>query len=161
MAEITAALDRLSERLNKLTQEFPDKRRMLHEELSETLLETVQMRTPISVSGHKIKGGYHVRGTLRSWQEKTVGSGGGYAAVRAASEPSGTNGPGAITNYVENGHAIRRPSGIDRNYRRRARVVAVAGRHFYAAAKEDAPQLLQKAADTFVEELAKELNKPL
>lgn len=47
---------------------------------------------------------------------------------------TGPNSPGAITNYVDGGHAVRRrTANAKRSRKSRATVAAVPGRHFYAA----------------------------
>lgn len=87
------------------------------------------------------------RGRVAGWQQKYIGTGGGYAAVRAVDSSTGPNSPGAITNYNENGHAIRRPSGHAPGYRPRIHVLYVNGRGFYDAYRAQLPRMLQVEVD--------------
>ena len=56
----------------------------------------VNISTSIDDSNHKV----------RDWQRIRYGSKGGYAVIEAIDEPSGKNGPAAITNYIDRGHRI-------------------------------------------------------
>lgn len=93
-------------------------------------------------------------GHVSGWQTKYIGTGGGYAAVRAADAGSGPDSPGAITNYLENGHAIRRPGGRSPRYRPRIKVLYVDGRGFYNAARPSLPRMLQSEVDRWGREVA-------
>jgi hypothetical protein len=99
-------LEELTKELNALLNEFPEARRKLHEEMANMAKKEVD--TQIIASGIQDD-----KGKIREWQEEHVGSGGGYAAVRAAKGSTGDNSPGAITNYLENGHRIRGTSLIN------------------------------------------------
>ena len=92
----------------------------------------------------------HIRG-IQAW---VVGSGGGYAAVRPSGTDSGPDSLNAITNYLENGHAIRRPSGHSLRYRPRIKVLYVSGRGFYNAARPSLPRMLQSEVDRWGREVA-------
>lgn len=63
-----AALDRLAADFNALLHDYPEWRREMYEEMAQAVLEDVQ-------SGFG-------NGDVAGWQDKAVGSGGGYAAVR-------------------------------------------------------------------------------
>ena len=93
-------------------------------------------------------------GHISGWQTKYIGSGGGYVAIRATDISSGSNSPGAITNYLENGHAIRRPGGRSPRYRPRIKVLYVSGRGFYNAARPSLPRMLQSEVDRWGREVA-------
>lgn len=168
MQEISRDLRRLSERMQQIVRDAPDQQRALHERLGETLLDDVRHRAPISVKGHDLgHGEYHERGTLRRWQTKYIGTRGGYAAIRAATEPRGDSGAGAITNYVENGHRVGRAGyGVSARTRRRRRrygmiptLSFVNGRGFYHKAHATAARLLTQAAERWADEIARELSE--
>lgn len=134
-----------------LLREIPEGRRRLHDEIGAAILEDV--RANITSSGINDS-----RGRIRGYQEHYVGSGGGYAAVRAVKGmgPSGyDDSPGAITNYLENGHRIRQPSGTAKRRRKgRAKKPYVDGFHFYAAAERNAEIVALAAAEKFADSLA-------
>lgn len=168
MQEISRDLRRLSERMQQIVRDAPDQQRALHERLGETLLDDVRHRAPISIKGHSLgHGEYHERGTLRRWQTKYIGTRGGYAAIRAATEPRGDSGAGAITNYVENGHRVGRAGygGSARTRRRRRQygmippLSFVNGRGFYHKAHATAARLLTQAAERWADEIARELSE--
>jgi len=122
--------------------------RQLHEELGSMALDAVRTHARTSMNDS--------RGTMQSWQEKHIGSRGGYAAVRPSKTPSGRSGPGAITNYVVSGHAISRPRG-GTNYRPRIRVGKVGARPFYLTAEIAVAQRAQEMCEAFAEKLMEEL----
>lgn len=127
-----------------------DARRELHEKLAQLAKDEVDAAIDASVndSGGMIKG----------WQIPHVGSFGGYAAIRAMGSKEGAstgrNSPGAITNYLENGHRIRPAT---KPTKRKLKVAYVNGRHFYqratAALEAKALALAQKFADELAERL--------
>ena len=139
--------------LSDLLGELPEMRRELHEKRAE--LAKKEGDAAISSSGLNDSGS-----DIQRWQVKHVGSGGGYAAVRAASEKegggTGPNSAGAITNYLENGHNIRSPSGRT-GYRPRIRVAYVNGYHFYQTARSSLEAKAIRLAEQFVEKFAKKL----
>lgn len=93
-------------------------------------------------------------GHISGVQARVVGSGGGYAAVRPSGTDSGPDSLNAITNYLENGHAIRRPSGRNPRYRPRIKMLYVSGRGFYNAARPSLPHMLQSEVDKWGREVA-------
>ena len=96
-------------------------------------------------------------GHVAGWQERYIGSGGGYAAVRVADSSSGPNSPGAITNYLENGHARRRPGGNAKLYQPRIKVVYISGRGFYNAVRPSLARMLQDEVDRWGMDVAARL----
>ena len=89
-------------RLDKLTADLPGQRREAVQRLGnlaeEATLSSIRDRVRDS------------RGKVQSWQQKRLGSGGGYAAVspaRRSAPPrypaTGPNSPEAVTNYLEHG----------------------------------------------------------
>ena len=93
-------------------------------------------------------------GHISGIQARVVGSGGGYVAVRPSGTDSGPDSLNAITNYLENGHAIRRPGGRSLRYRPRIKVLYVSGRGFYAAVRPSLPRMLQSEVDRWGREVA-------
>lgn len=89
-------------RLDKLTAALPGQRREAVQRLGNlaegAVLSSIRARVRDS------------RGKVQSWQQKRLGSGGGYAAVspaRRSAPPhypaTGPDSPGAVTNYLEHG----------------------------------------------------------
>jgi len=143
-------LNKLSEDLNDILKELPEKRRDLHERIADVLKAEVD--TQITQSGLNDS-----HGRIRQWQESVVGSGGGYAAVRPVKGITGANSPGAITNYLENGHRIRQPSGKNPNYRPRIKKPYVDGFHFYKSARNTVESKAIAVAEDFVQEIKQKL----
>lgn len=143
----TRGLEELTKRLNVLLAEAPEAKRRLHEELAEMMKKEVDAQ--IDASGIQ-----DTQGKIRAWQEEHVGSGGGYAAVRAAKGSTGDNSPGAITNYLESGHKIRRPSGKAKHYKPKINTPYVEGRHFYQNAQKSIDAKAIQMVEQFVEDLA-------
>ena len=146
-------MDEFDRALSDLLEEFPEMRRELHEELAE--LAKKEVDAAISSSGLNDSSG-----DIRRWQAAHVGSGGGYAAVRAASEKegggTGPNSAGAITNDLEGGHKIRPPSGKP-GYRPRIRMAYVNGYHFYQTARSSFEAKAIRLAEQFSDKLADRL----
>ena len=143
-------LDELVSRIEKVVENMPERRRKLHTTLAERLKASVDAEIAVSVNDS--------HGKIRSWQEAKVGSGGGYAAVRAVKGGSGADSPGAITNYLESGHKIR-PAGSGKNYRPRIRVPYVNGKHFYAAVRGRIAGEVMAAGEDFIKEIARDIQK--
>lgn len=104
------------------------------------------------------------RGKVAGWQERHIGSRYGYAAVRArrstlAEQDEANRGstPGAITNYLENGHKIRPPGGSAKRYRPKIKVARVSGRYFYRASRASLDALAASGAQELAKSIAKEL----
>ncbi|HOR12288.1 MAG TPA: hypothetical protein PKX46_00070 [Clostridia bacterium] len=144
----TRALDALSRDIDKLLREAPRMRRELHEELAEVMKRTVDT----SIAGALNDS----HGKIQSWQERYVGTGGGYAVVRPLKGETGPNSPGAITNYLESGHKIRSATtSAKRRRRSRARMAYVDGRHFYSQSAKDVEAPAIAAAQKLVDRMAK------
>lgn len=161
---VSVALRDLSKRLSDIIDAYPDKSWELHDRMGSILLTAVKSEIPVE-EGPRFR---RRPGTVRKFQRKTVGDGGGYVAIRPyRSEKDGgvlfgnAKSQDNITVYLNNGHGIRRPSGRDPHYRSRVKHVAVGGYHFYESVREDTEFLCMPIVSEFVEELAKELNKPL
>lgn len=143
-------LDGLIANLEGLLKEIPEARKELHEKIASAVKAEVE--TQITNSGLNDSSG-----KVKEWQEPSVGSGGGYAAVRAEKGKTGDNSPGAITNYLEGGHKIREPSGNARNYRPRVKTPYVEGYHFYERASSNAENTAIAEAEKYADELTKKL----
>ena len=143
--------DELDKAFNKLLDSREGLRRKYHEQLADIAKEEVDRGINATVNDRN--------GKVRGWQEKSVGSGGGYAAVRAQKGKTGKDSPGAITNYLESGHKIRSPSGkAKQKRRRRVNVAYVNGRHFYRSAQSSLDSKLLSIAREYADEIGSILN---
>ena len=145
----SAELEKLSDTLKSVLDEAPEKKRDLHEQLAELAKQEVDSQISASLGGDS--------GKIAEWQETHVGSGGGYAAIRASSESTGANSPGAITNYLENGHTIRSPSGHAQHYKPAIHEPYVEGRHFYQASRSALESKAIAAAQRFADQMAERI----
>lgn len=139
MQDMTVWLRKFGAACEREVQHKRADQRAIHERLGAQMLTGVRG----NVAGMLNDAHGHVAG----WQQKYIGSGGGYAAVRATDTASGPNSPGAITNYNENGHAIRRPKGKTPRYRPRIYMLYVNGRGFYNAYRGQLNRMLQAEVD--------------
>lgn len=102
-------------------------------------------------------------GQVKRWQIAKIGSGGGYAAVRPRGSgegaATGKNSPGAITNYLNNGHRIRRPSGKAKRYRPRFKVPFTRAFGFYNASESAAEAIALREAQAFADRIADRLGR--
>lgn len=116
-----------------------DELRKFHEELATSMQDTVQS----NILGMGIK---DTHGRVRSWQEKYVGSYGGYAAVRPRSSTNAEKAnksaasPGAITNYLEHG------------------TIRYAGFYFYRLSKRMEYAKAKRAAEKLRDNIVSRLN---
>jgi len=143
-------LNKLDNDLQDLFDEIPELRKQLHEEIGDIIKSEVNAQ--IARSGLNDSSGH-----IKEWQETHIGSGGGYAAVRASDKMVGDNSPGAITNYLENGHKIREPSGNNKKYRPRIKKPYVDGFHFYQVARNTVESKAIETAEKFAEKFAKKM----
>jgi len=136
-------LDELDARLGKAIDEFPEIRRKAFVALAPELKGL--MDGSIDSSGLNDS-----HGKIKGFQDAAIGSRGGYAAIRASRADSGSaNGPGAITNYLENGHRVRRPG----KTKPRAKMLRVPGYGFYAASRSKLPDIADRIAESIAEKL--------
>lgn len=152
MAGLTyTGLDELSASFNKLLDSREGLRRKYHERIADIAKEAVDRNISVTINDKNSK--------IRNWQERVVGSSGGYAAVRPVKGPGGKSSPGAITGYLERGHRTRRPSGNAKRKRlRRVKVTYVDGRHFYDAAQREVAAKAIEVANQYAEEIVNILN---
>ena len=135
---------------DKIRDVFRSVRAELLPEAGDELLQAV--RTSFTGSGIQSR-----TGKVLSWQQKHVKK--GYAAVRPQDRPTGPDGPGAITNYLESGHKIRRPSGKNRQYRPRINKARVPAFRFYKTAQAQAEKLAGELGQRLAEEIAARLEE--
>jgi hypothetical protein len=143
-------LNSFDEDLKALLEEVPERRRELHERIADAMKEEVDFQ--IANSGLNDNSG-----RIKNWQSWHVGSRGGYAAVRASDKSIGDNSPGAITNYLENGHKIREPSENSKKYRPRIKTPYISGYHFYQSARNNVEWRAIAEAEEYVKEIAQRL----
>lgn len=139
-------IDELIDSFEALLRDYPDIKGDLLEELAGRILADV-------------KWGIAGTGQVQSWQDKHVGSGKGYVAVRPKANtykttPGGKQyAVGYVTNAIENGHQHRRPSAVKEQgyyYKPRIKVAAVPGKLFYAGTRSK----LQAEGSATVRQLA-------
>lgn len=127
--------------------------RAIHERLGARMQTAVHGK--IAGMMNNARGG---RDKVAGWQKLYIGTGGGYAAVRPVSPPTGKGSPGAITNAIVSGHDIRRPSGrAKRRYKSEIHVLRVNGINFYDAVRSELPDMLQAEVDRWGDEMAARL----
>lgn len=146
-------LDRLLDSWDRLLRDFPALKRQLLEDLGEELRSAV--RGEIGGSG-----------TVQGWQERYIGSGGGYVAVRPKADTYKVTAKGKryavghVTNAIEPGHKHRRPSQTLRpgyRYKPRIKTPAVPGKHFYAAVRAQLSGMGQREVAALAEKIARRL----
>lgn len=127
----------LDKKFNDLLKAIPEARRAMFRELSEELLGDVNRRI----------GG---RGKVQSWQDRFLGSGGGWAAVRPkaktwteATRSGKRYAVGYVTNAITSGHRAGA-----RGY--------VPGKGFYAGARQNARAIVRRAIERFEAHLREE-----
>lgn len=149
------SLKDFEKQLDDLVKQMPQKRRELHETVAKRAQEEVRAQIRAKLND----GEGHVQG----WQQASVGSGGGYGKVKPEKGKTGRDSPGAITNYLENGHPTRKPVKKQKQRsnwanKRTARSKAyVNGRGFYREARKRVQAILNEEAEKLVQEVAKEM----
>lgn len=129
-------IEKISDKFNELLEKFPEMRRKYHEEVAK---ETQDL----------VKGGFG-NGKVASWQEKHVGSKGGYSAVRPMAKTYYANyAVGYITNSVTSGHRTRPAS----QKRHRPRTNYVSGKHVYIDKEVTARIMAERKAAEMVREI--------
>ena len=97
-------------------------------------------------------------GKVQSWQEKHLGSGGGYAAVRPKKGKDARGYAfGYLTNALENGHKIPKPSGKWKHYKARIKYRFVVGLGFYKQSKSKIEKTAIDEANHLADEIANRL----
>lgn len=140
-------LNRLTADFERVLRVFPEARREVSERVGKALLGSVKGRI----------GG---RGKVMGWQTTAVGSGGGWAAVRAKAKTYQTTKSGRqyavgyITNAIENGHKVRKSKS---GRRPRAHTAYVQGKDAYHAAAVEADSVALEASQRLLTRLSAEL----
>lgn len=143
-------LDSLEESLKSLLEDAPDLRREVHERLAVQMLKEV--RESLRQKSKTFTG------EAASWQESQVGSGGGYAAVRPKKGKDARGYAfGYLTNALENGHQIRKPSGKWKHYKARIKYRFVVGLGFYKQSKSKIEKTAIDEANRLADEIANRL----
>lgn len=140
-----AQLEKLCDDIDDACRCFPNYKRETHGAIADALERDVfeNINTYLGDTNGKVK----------SWQVAVVGSGGGYAAVHAKPKTYHDDyAVGHITNALENGHKIRKPSGKAKQYKPRIRVSKVDGYKFYADTRRDAPEIAVEIAEKKLDE---------
>lgn len=149
----TSAWNEFWVRWGDAIKQIPGLKEHILEKAGEDVRDAV--RQSIDRSGPKDQ-----RGRVKLWQNRHVGSGKGYVAVRADSvevlSGGGNRKPlnaGALTNYLASGHKVRGPSGRSKRYVPRAKMTKVPGFAFYKDAAGDAEQIAAQAAEEFLKRI--------
>lgn len=137
----------LEARWQEIIRAMPELKRAAFEDLGPEIL--AEVREEIGGSGK-----------VQDWQEDQVGSRGGYVAVRPKArtwtDGSGRYAVGYVTNAINSGHDVRRPSGAGKRYRPRKKMDFVPGKHFYEDAAQRSEALIRRAVGR-LEQSMKEL----
>lgn len=153
----TSVLDKLGDNLDEMLKEAPEQRAELHRRVGEKIKEALDTNISGTISDSE--------GKVRGWQIVAVGSGGGYVAIRPKGSKEGgevgPNGPGAVTNYLTEGHAVRKPSGRAKRYTPRAKMLVVRGRKFYPSTEAETERIATAEAQKWADEIARDLTKGL
>jgi hypothetical protein len=142
-------LDELEKDIADLIKSFPDMQRELHEGFADAIKKKVDSEIVVSLKNGASK--------IKRWQGRYVGSYGGYAAVRAVDTSTGAESPGAITNYLENGHKIRKPTGRNKRYKPRINKIYIDGYHFYSKASNNLEADIIKISERFANKIKNKL----
>lgn len=146
-------VEQVTERFAAVLQAFPEGRRQVAAEIAAALLANVRGRI----------GG---AGKVQTWQESSVGTKAGYAAVRPASGKAEDgkgqttrHSKGYVTGAINLGHRTRGPTGKSKRYRYRGRMASVPGKEFYEAAGAETDAVAWAAAEALVERLARTMEE--
>lgn len=161
MSETTiGGLDRLLKGFDELFRDVPEAKKEMLEAIGQELKRRVDRNITSSVNDRN--------GHVRAWQNYHIGSGLGYAAVRADGSKegarTGTGSPGHITNALENGHK-QMPGrfvaalGGDTDKRKGRKLVAkrVSGKYFYRASRAGIQEYAYQAAEACARRLTAHL----
>lgn len=146
-------LDRLARDFQQTADKFPERRRQMLERIGAELEESVRKNIPVESSRDRFR---RPTGTIRAGQEKRIGTGGGYVAIRPvkgdAPQLSGRRRDryGTITQALEDGHSVKLARGGSK---------FVSGRLFYRTAKRDAERIAMKHLNEMKREIEEELSR--
>lgn len=149
---------RVFENLDRVKDQIPEIKREFLDSLGRRMLSSVRW----AIGGE---------GKVQSWQEYSIGSRGGYAAVRPKENTYQNSSKreysvGFITTKIENGHRIRSPSGQAKgSYRYRGdahKANRIPGRYFYKdsqAAVDNFAKAGKELADKIAQTIEREIKK--
>lgn len=141
-----AGLARLAADFEDIFRELPEERQKMFEQIGQAVLD-------------KVRGRIGGSGKVKSWQGAFVGSGGGYAAVRAVADTFYDGyAVGYITNAIENQHRQEKGRYIPAIGKTLVRD-AVPGKHMYVNTMFEANQIGYAAAERFAAELKERLGR--
>lgn len=153
----TSVLDKFGDNLEEMLKDALELRKELHSRIGYKLKAALDVSISGTISDNE--------GKVRGWQIVAVGSGGGYVAIRPKGSKEGgapgPNSPGAVTNYLSEGHAVRKPSGKAKRYTPRGRMLVVRGRKFYQTTDAQAQQIALAEAQKWAGEVANKLTKEM
>lgn len=146
----------------KVFEDLLDWREMITE-LKREFLDQLGVEM-LAIVRDRIRGG----GKVQNWQEYRVGSRSGYSVVRPkldtyrSSRYSREYRVGFVTTKIENGHHVRRPSGVDEDYQYRGGAAQmVPGRYFYKEAQAIVDSFTEKAANGFEAKIARRIEEAM
>ena len=125
----------LDREFEKMIKQFPQARRKLVEGSGEKMYNKVISNINANVKKHT--------GNLKDGVTKAIGSGGGYAAVRADHKTA------PHTHLIENGHKLVRDGQV---------IGWVPGKHMYRNALNELADELEQDAEKMLDELAGDFN---
>jgi hypothetical protein len=134
-------LDNIMAAVDRMLDEFPEKRRSFHEKSGKIILDKVKANTPYDDSRKRKS---HLRDGLYS----KVGSKGGYVAVRADYSGRTTGHAVPHAHLVEEGHVLVGRDGKEHGF--------VKGKHMFEVGLKQSEGELMSIAEKFAEEVVGE-----
>ena len=138
---------------------------LFEERLNELLPKLREVRQEaLEMAGDEMLGAVRGRiggsGRVQSWQEKYLGSGGGYTAVRAKAKTYDENGyaVGYATNALESGHK-QQPGRYVPAIQRKLTQEQVPGRFMYARSAPDVERVARSAAQQVEQKMTRILEE--
>lgn len=154
-----SGLKQLAEKLNSLSEEFPDIRRETVNEMSETLKQ--ELSAQIISQGVNDSNGF-----VKSWQVSRVGSLGGYAAISPGRFNAVKSSDGRVhtfkgnpvsatqvTAFLINGHKTRKPMFFNSTAQFLKSSKSVQQFPFYQETENQADAIAQQAAENILAQL--------
>lgn len=121
---------------------------------NEELPKLAQELQRVVLSSFATSGIRNRTGKVLSWQQAHVAK--GYVAVRPQDRPTGKDGPGAITNYLEVGHKGRQPTGKE-HYRTRVKTGRARAFAPYRKSQPQGERLASALGETLAAKIAERL----
>ena len=157
----TADIKKMNDLVNKIHDEFRKLKYSANYNIANEMSKIVKKNIAISIND--------VSGKIAGWQiagPPHFNVRGGYAVIAPQRNSYGTrypspgaNSPGAVTNYLENGHSIRTiVTGRGKN-KQTTRIGNIPGRHFYKNSEKEIISYASQAYTEVLNKLADYLNK--